>query len=186
MEEDSKRKLIFIALIAIVTILGGFYILDSSNRQAKQLLDSYQSPDTLTQDNMVVFDSIYSHHMGNYRVDVMKSTKHDYARLIFRNTEEPDMFTVHVSPMNDLELYESDVIQRFIDVHEHEKVNNYEYTHKPDGTVSREEIVPLTTEFDVCIVHRDIPENGKTVRKAFIKRKKFKNPMFEVLIKLEN
>ena len=191
MEEDSKRKLVFIALIAIVTIAIWFYILDrgrlyipdSSNKQAKELLDNYQVQDIA---QTVVFDSIYRHHMHDYTIDVLKCTKRDYTKLVFRNDKEPDSFVVNVYPMNDFNEYESDVIQRFIDVHEHEKLTNYEYVHKSDGTVVQKEIVPLTKEFNISIVHRAVPDNGKMVTKAFIRRNKYNNPTFEVLIKLED
>lgn len=183
MEEDTKRKLVFIALIAIAIILGRLYILDTSNKQSKEFLDNYQVQDTV---QTVVFDSIYRHHMHDYTIDVLKCTKRDYTKLIFRNDKEPDSFVVNVYPMNDFNEYESDVIQRFIDVHEHEKLTNYEYVHKSDGTVVQKEIVPLTKEFNISIVHRAVPDNGKMVTKAFIRRNKYSNPTFEVLIKLED
>ena len=174
MEEDSKRKLIFIVLIALVTVLGGFYILDTSNRRAEELLNNMHPVDTLNNAQLTVFDSLYRHHMHGYTIDVLKSTQKDYAKLIFRNDEEiDDRFVVTVSPMNDLSEYESDVIQRFIDIHEHEKMLCYEYTVTSKGTEQRRCIHPLTEEYNISIVHRYVPvPGGQNIQQTFIKRNK--------------
>ena len=174
--KDSNQNLI--AFIVTLFVVIGLAILFSYRSITYHEVPKTDTTAVCTswQDTTPWYDSTFVYEVQNYRVDVLYSSKNNEIRLVFRNHKEPDMFTVHITPITpDFETYKGDICSRFIDVHEANLSRAYEYyTEYRNGQVVECKVhnqdIPIIDEFNVRLVKRQNASTG--LLETFIVRNK--------------
>ena len=174
--KDGNQNLIafFVTLLVVVGLVVLF---------SYRTVGNHEVPATDTtevcrywQDTTPWYDSTFVYEVQNYRVDVLYSSKNNEIRLVFRNHKEPDMFTVHITPITpDFETYKGDICSRFIDVHEANLARAYEYyTEYRNGqqvqVKTHNQDIPIIDEFNVRLIKRQNASTGQL--ETFIVRNK--------------